>query len=36
MALKKSTICFANDVYAHFRMIKEIEDYEKEKYEGEI
>lgn len=34
MALKKTTILFANEVYSNFKMIKEIEDYEKEKYEG--
>ena len=33
MALKKTTIKFANEVYAQFKMIKDIEDYEKLKYE---
>ena len=32
MALKKTTIKFANTVYSEFKMIKEIEDYEREKY----
>lgn len=34
MALKKMTIMFANEVYSNFKMIKEIEDYERLKYEG--
>lgn len=34
MALKKMTIMFANEVYSNFKTIKEIEDYEKLKYEG--
>ena len=34
MALKKMTIKFANEVYSNFKMIKEIEDYERLKYEG--
>lgn len=33
MALKKITIMFANEIYHNFKMIKEIEDYEKIKYE---
>lgn len=32
MALKKSTIRFANIVYSEFNQIKEVEDYEKLKY----
>ena len=32
MALKKSTIRFANTVYSEFIQIKEVEDYEKLKY----
>lgn len=36
MALKKTTIRFANTVYNEFQMIKEIEDYEKLKYDNEV
>ena len=36
MALKKTTIRFANIVYTEFKKIKEIEDYEKVKYSGEV
>ena len=32
MALKKATIKFAKEVYSEFNNIKEIEDYEKIKY----
>lgn len=32
MALKKTTIKFANQVYKEFKAIKDIEDYEKAKY----
>ena len=32
MALKKTTIYFANKVYSKFKRIKEIEDYEKTQY----
>lgn len=32
MALKKTTIFFANRVYSEFKKIKEIEDYERERY----
>lgn len=35
MALKKITIMFAKKVYSNFKMIKEIEDYEKLKYKGD-
>ena len=35
MALKKTTIRFANFIYNSFNQIKEIEDYERAKYEGE-
>ena len=35
MALKKTTIKFANEVYSQFKMIKHLEDYEKLKYGGE-
>lgn len=35
MALKKTTIFFANQVYSRFKYIKDIEDYEKIKYEKE-
>lgn len=35
MALKKTTIFFANQVYNKFKYIKDIEDYEKIKYEKE-
>ena len=34
MALKKTTIRFANSVYNKFKQIKEIEDYERIKYEN--
>lgn len=34
MALKKMTIVFANDVYSNFKAIKEIEDYERLKYDN--
>lgn len=33
MALKKTTIRFANQVYSQFKMIKDIEDYERLKYD---
>lgn len=33
MALKKTTIKFTNEVYAHFKMIKDLEDYERITYE---
>ena len=36
MALKKITIMFANQVYKNFRLIKEIEDYEKIKYDNMV
>lgn len=32
MALKKTTIFFANKVYREFKQIKDIEDYERERY----
>ena len=32
MALKKTTIFFALKVYSEFKRIKEIEDYERERY----
>ena len=35
MALKKTTIRFANEVYYQFKLIKDIEDYEKLKYDGD-
>ena len=35
MALKKTTVRFANEVYSEFKIIKDIEDYERLKYEGE-
>lgn len=35
MALKKTTIRFANEIYYQFNLIKEIEDYEKIQYENE-
>lgn len=35
MALKKMTIIFANEIYNRFKAIKELEDYEKIKYNGE-
>ena len=33
MALKKTTVFFANRVYSEFKKIKEIEDYEKARYD---
>ena len=35
MALKKTTVRFANEIYSEFKTIKDIEDYEKIKYDGE-
>ena len=35
MALKKTTVRFANEIYSEFKTIKDIEDYEKMKYDGE-
>ena len=34
MALKKATIRFANTVYNEFNQIKEVEDYERLKYDN--
>ena len=36
MALKKTTIKFAKRVYNEFKAIKELEDYEKNKYDGDM
>lgn len=36
MALKKMTVLFANEVYNQFKAIKEIEDYERIKYDNEV